>query len=114
MAESNLQQSMPNLNIRGIVDLDQLSDVLYSLMKYVGHQDQIIADMEMKLLSYVHQRTFGEKIDKIVNSLTQIESNIQEVQVAVTARVNDTKLANYTRYDKTLLLTHFLLQDIGW
>jgi hypothetical protein len=87
MADSTFQNIKTKLNIRGMVDLDQLSDVLVSLMEHADKQNKVIADLEAKLLGYVNLRTFGEKYENIVRTLTQIESSIQSVQMATTATV---------------------------
>ncbi len=91
MGDSIFQNLKSKLNIRGVVDLDQLSDVLLFLMDHVDKQEKVIADLDARLLGYVNLRTFGEKYEKIIRSLTQIESSIQSVQMAVTAKVDGGK-----------------------
>ncbi len=76
-----------NFNIRGIVDLDQLADILSNLVDHVNNQNNVIADLENKMSNYINYQVFEEKYRKLVTAITGLESQVHAIQSAATAKI---------------------------
>ena len=77
-----------NMNIRGIVDLDQLAGVLENLLVQVDHQNKVIFDLKSKLTEFVSIATFVERCDAITNKISKNEFKMEQILVAATAKYN--------------------------
>lgn len=76
-------------DIHGIINLDEISKLFMRMLQRLDQQDQTISQLQHALTAYTQINTFQDKIGKIEHALGQIDTKLQRVSNACTAKVMD-------------------------
>jgi hypothetical protein len=79
------------LNIRGIIDLDQMSAVISGLMDRLDKQELFIIDLQQKLETCTCNEKFYSQVHLLEESIYKTNDRLDAVQIASTAKVMNKK-----------------------
>jgi hypothetical protein len=91
MSESLIRS---RLNIRGVVDLDQLAVILSGLIDQVDRQNKVIAELQNSLSNYVTNQSFIERTTNLENVVAKALTRIDAIQEAATSTVMNKKVSS--------------------
>jgi hypothetical protein len=75
------------LNIRGIIDLDQIATILTNLIDQVDRQNVVIADLKNALSKCATQSSLQENMMASYSSMEKISEKLHKVHLAATTEV---------------------------
>jgi uncharacterized phage infection (PIP) family protein YhgE len=78
-------------DIHGIINLDALSTFFSQLTQQINKQNQVIAQIQNKLESFVTLNQFDLKISLLNNAIYNIEEKLAQLKEATTATLKDSK-----------------------
>lgn len=79
------------MNLRSMIRLDQVEDLLTNLIDRINRQDKIIESMHLAFATFAKQEEVNHRFSDIYDSVIQIGSKLNVVEVAATARLGDDK-----------------------
>lgn len=79
------------LNIKGLLDLDQMSAVITGLIEQVDRQNTIINDLNERLNSFVEASEFAQRFSSLEGLVTKFSNKLDAVQQAATGIVLNKK-----------------------
>jgi hypothetical protein len=77
------------LNVRGIVDLDQIAKVITSLVDQVNRQNIVISDLKTALSQCVTHDVLEENIVLAYSNMNRLGERLDKVQEACTAEISE-------------------------
>ena len=80
------------LNIRGVIDLDQIASILTNLIDQVDRQNVVIADLKSGISKCATQAMLEENMVSAYSSMDKLGEKVNKVYLASTAEVAKKKL----------------------
>jgi predicted component of type VI protein secretion system len=79
------------LNIHGIINLDQLSQLFQQLISQIDKQNKKILELEETISNCVSKSEFETHLSKVETTLNQVEIKVGKLQIASTSVIHDKK-----------------------
>ena len=79
------------IDLRRMIRLDQVEDLLSSMMEKIDQQEAAIHGLQQLCLSFAKQQSVDERNFDLYASVKKLSQEIKALQVAATARLGDDK-----------------------